>query len=158
MKNRKAQISLILYCFKDTTMKNITIALLVCLSFGAKAQGLIGTWQLTEDKTCFQTQFEKSDTEKELESAMGSSKNAVAKLIRFDKKGFGEEGIFSLGNKKGSAMNSFKYVVKGNELHFIDKKSGIITQRFIIDEVGEMTLKIHNAAKECEMKTFSRTK
>ena len=55
-------------------------------------------------------------------------------------------------------MNSFTYNVKGNELHFVDKKSGIITQRFIIDEVGEMTLKIHSAMKDCEVKIFSRVK
>jgi hypothetical protein len=139
-------------------MKNVTLILLVCFSWSAKAQGIIGTWQLTEDKTCFTNQFEKSDTEKELEPSMGSTKNAVAKLIRFDKKGTGEEGIFSQGHKKGAGMQSFKYDIKDNELQFIDKKSGIITQRFIIDEVSESTLKIHNAKKDCEIKIFSRVK
>jgi hypothetical protein len=139
-------------------MKNVIMILFVGLAWATQAQGIIGTWQLTEDKTCFTSQFEKSDTEKELEQSMGSSKNAVAKLIRFDKKGTGEEGIFSQGKKKGTGMNAFKYDVKGNELQLLDKKSGIITQRFIIDEVGEMTLKIHNALKDCEVKTFSRVK
>ncbi len=139
-------------------MKNLIMIVLIGIALTGKSQGIMGTWQLTDDKTCFTSQFEKSDTEKELEQSMGSSKNAVAKLIRFDKKGMGEEGIFSQGNKKGSGMNSFEYDVKGNELHFLDKKSGIITQRFIIDEVGEMTLKIHNAQKDCEVKTFSRVK
>jgi hypothetical protein len=89
---------------------------------------------------------------------MGSSKNAVAKLIRFDKKETGEEGIFSQGNKKGTGMNSFRYNVKGNELRFLDKKSGIISQRFVIDELTESTLKIHNAMKDCEVRFFSRVK
>jgi hypothetical protein len=139
-------------------MKNVIVILFVGMAWATQAQGIIGTWQLTEDKTCFTSQFEKSDTEKELEQSMGSTKNAVAKLIRFDKKGTGEEGIFSQGRKKGTGMNAFKYDVKGNELQLLDKKSGIITQRFIIDEVGVMTLKIHNALKDCEIKIFSRVK
>jgi hypothetical protein len=139
-------------------MKNLIVILLIGLAWTGQAQGIIGTWQLTEEKTCFTSQFEKSDTEKELEQSMGSSKNAVAKLIRFDKKGTGEEGIFAQGSKKSTGMTAFKYDVKGNELHFLDKKSGIITQRFIIDEVGEMTLKIHNAMKDCEVKSFTRLK
>ena len=140
-------------------MKMIFAVFLSLVSFMVRAQGLIGNWQLTESKTCFQSQFEKSDTEKELEQSMGGdSKHSVAKIIRFDKKGTGEEGIFSQGKKKGTGLNSFTYSVKGNELQLIDKKSGIITQRFIIDEVGELTLKIHDAAKDCESKTFSRIK
>lgn len=138
-------------------MKTIILILLVAAG-NLNAQGLIGTWQLTEDKTCFQAQFEKSDVEKELEQSMGASKNAVAKLITFDKKGTGEEGIFSQGNKKGVGKSFFKYDVKGKELHLMDKKSGIITQRFIIDELTESTLVIHNAMKDCEIKTFSRIK
>ena len=126
----------------------------------ANAQTIIGTWQLTEDKTCFQAQskFEKSDTEKELEGSMGASRNAVAKIIKFDAKGGGEEGIFSVGKKKGSGMTSFKWKIDGQELQFLDKKSGMITQRFILDELGASTLRIHNAMKDCEVKVFSKVK
>lgn len=138
-------------------MKIVIVILLVAVG-NLKAQGLIGTWQLTDDKTCFQTPFEKTEVEKELEQSMGASKNAVAKLITFDKKGMGEEGIFSQGNKKGVGKSTFKYDVKGKELQLMDKKSGIITQRFIIDELTEATLVIHNAMKDCEIKTFSRIK
>ena len=128
------------------------------VSIQLQAQSVVGTWQLVEEQTCLQVQFEKSETEKELEQSMGSSKNAVAKLIRFEKKGTGEEGIFSQGNKKGTGMNSFRYNVRGNELRFLDKKSGIITQRFVIDELTESTLKIHNAMKDCEVRILSRVK
>lgn len=139
-------------------MKALVLLCFLSISGFVQAQGLIGTWQLTDDQTCLKAQFEKSETEKELEQSMGSTQTGVAKLIRFDKKGSGEEGIFSVGKKKGAGMNSFQYVVKGNELQFKDKKSGIITQRFIIDEVSETTLKIHNALKDCEVKIFSRVK
>jgi hypothetical protein len=139
-------------------MKKLLFVLMAVISLQLQAQSVVGTWQLVEEQTCLQVQFEKSETEKELEQSMGSSKNAVAKLIRFEKKGMGEEGIFSQGNKKGTGMNSFRYNVKGNELRFLDKKSGIITQRFVIDELTESTLKIHNAMKDCEVRFFSRVK
>jgi len=139
-------------------MKKQLFVLMAVISFHLQAQSVIGTWQLVDEQTCLQVQFEKSETEKELEQPMGGSKNAVAKLIRFDKKETGEEGIFSQGNKKGTGMNSFRYNVIGNELRFLDKKSGIITQRFVIDELTESTLKIHNAMKDCEVRFFSRVK
>ena len=139
-------------------MKYIFILLLISRVLTANAQTIVGTWQLTEEKTCFLSQFEKTDTEKELENGMGSSKNAVAKLIKFDAKGGGEEGIFSAGKKKGSGMNSFKWKIDGQELHFIDKKSGMITQRFILDELGASTLRIHDAMRDCEIKVFTKVK
>jgi translation initiation factor 6 (eIF-6) len=140
-------------------MKTGIIVLMSLISISTYSQGLIGTWQMTEEKTCFTTQFEKSDTEKELEQSMSKgSKAAVAKIIKFDKKGTGTEGIFSTGKKKGTGMTSFKYSVKDRELQLLDAKSGIITQRFIIDEVTESSLKIHDAAKDCEVKIFSRVK
>ncbi|MCU0369697.1 MAG: hypothetical protein MUF39_12835 [Cyclobacteriaceae bacterium] len=55
-------------------------------------------------------------------------------------------------------MNSFKYQVVDNELQFVDKKSGMITQRFIIEELTETTLRFHNAQRDCEVKTFVRIK
>jgi hypothetical protein len=140
-------------------MKNVILILFVGSIWASQAQGVIGTWQLTEDRSCFTSQFEKSDTEKELEQSMGKgSKTAVAKIIKFDKKGTGEEGIFVQGKKKGAGLTLFKYSVKDRELQLLDSKSGIITQRFVIDEVTESTLKIHDAVKDCEVKIFSRVK
>lgn len=140
-------------------MKKVILILFVGMAWASQAQGIIGTWQLTEDKTCFTSQFEKSDTEKELEQSMGKgSKTAVAKIIKFDKKGTGEEGIFVQGKKKGTGLTAFKYSIKDSELQLLDPKSGIITQRFVIDEVTESALKIHDAVKDCEVKIFSRVK
>ena len=139
-------------------MKYFMSLMIVLFAAAVNAQSIVGTWQQTEAKTCFQSQFEKSDTEKEMEGAMGGSANSVAKLIKFDSKGGGEEGIFSAGKKKGSSMTTFKWKIDGQELHFIDKKSGMITQRFILDELGVSTLRIHNAMKDCEVKVFSKVK
>jgi hypothetical protein len=139
-------------------MKNYVLVILMLAFGGAQAQSIVGTWQQVDEKTCMKSQFEESDTEKELLPGFGSTQNAVAKLIKFGVKGTGEEGIFSKGSKKGSAMNGFKYQINGQELLLLDKKSGIMTQRFIIDELSVSTLKIHNASKDCEIRSFSRIK
>ncbi len=140
-------------------MKNLFAVSLALISWPVLSQSLEGTWQLTDSKTCFQAEMKESDTEKELEPMMGSnSQNSVAKLIVFKKDGSGQEGIFSTGKKKGSNMDDFHYKVSRQELQFVDKKSGMITQRFAIEELTETSLKIHDAVKECESKAFVRVK
>lgn len=125
----------------------------------AFAQKIEGTWQQVDKKTCFQSNMKESDTEKELESAMrGTSASTVAQLIVFKKDGSGEEGIFSAGRKKGADKNYFKYKYSGQELVFTDKKSGIITYRFVVDELTDTSLKIHDAVKDCESRAFTRVK
>lgn len=144
-------------------MKYLIILGLILSATLTKAQSIVGTWQLTDEKTCFQSAMDdtmqKSDTEKELESAMGStSASSVAKLIRFDAKGKGEEGIFKTGKKKGSSLEPFRYQLQGNELQFLDKKSGMITERYIIEELTPSTLRFHDAKKDCEIKAFTKVK
>ena len=140
-------------------MKYSLFTVLMLLGSLSQAQSLVGTWQLTEEKTCFQSNIKESETEKELLPMMNSSGNSsVARLIKFDKKGNGEDGIFSVGKKKGAGMASFKYTVHSNELLLLDAKSGIMTQQLIIDELSESTLRVHNAKSDCETKTFSKIK
>jgi Lipocalin-like domain len=127
-----------------------------CFSHLSSGQALTGTWQLIDEKTCFQSEMKESATELELKDGMGASRNSVAKMITFSKKGTYEEGIYSQGKKKGSDKNKFNYRVTGQELQLLDKKSGIATQRFIIDELSASTLRFHNALKDCESKTFTR--
>jgi Lipocalin-like domain len=140
-------------------MKTI-LCLLAVLSFGmVHAQSIVGTWQQTDKKTCFDAQIKESDTEKELLPMMGSdSQTSVAKLISFDAKGRGEEAIFSEGSKKGTSKNAFTYKVNGQQLILTDKKSGIITQQFVIDELSESTLRVHDAKQDCETRAFSKVK
>lgn len=129
------------------------ILALSSLSWG---QSLVGRWQLIEEKTCFKSEMKESDTELELKEAMGPSRQSVVRMITFNKKGAAEEGIYSQGKKKGDDTNKFNYSVIDNELQFIDKKSGMATQRFIIDELTHTTLRIHNVLKDCEVKTYTR--
>lgn len=139
-------------------MKTLILGGLVLVGYHLRAQSLVGTWQLTDEKTCFESEMKESETEKELRKDMSSSKNAVARVIRFDKKGGGDEAVFAVGIKKGTNKNFFKYKVNGQELLLLDIKSGIMTQQWVIDSISASGLKIHNAKKDCETKTFSRIK
>ena len=140
-------------------MKYYFVIILIVAFAEMQAQSLVGTWQQMENKTCLESQFPESQTEKELLPDMSSSsQTSVAKLISFDAKSRGEEGIFSKGKKKGSSKNAFQYKVNGNELLLLDKKSGIMTQHFVIDELSESTLKIHDFEKDCESRAFSRVR
>jgi hypothetical protein len=137
------------------------IALLVSLLamvIATQAQSLVGTWQVVEEKTCFDAQFIESETEKELKKDMGSTRSTVARVITFKKNGSGEEGIFSAGNKKGADKTTFTYRLTGMDLQLIDKKSGIMTQQLVIDELTATTLRFHLAAKDCEIKSLTRIK
>jgi uncharacterized protein YwbE len=123
------------------------------------AQSIVGTWQLTAEKTCFESNMQISETEKELLPQMGStSATTVARTIRFDQKGTGEEGIFSVGKKKASGKSTFRYKINGQELLLLDSKSGMMTRGLVIDTLTQSTLKFHTTAKECERKTFIRIK
>ena len=142
---------------KNSTMKHFIVTIItLSLSHLGFGQSLTGTWQLIDEKTCFQSEMKESDTELELKDGMGASRQTVARIIIFSEKGKGEEGIFSQGKKKGSDINKFDYRVTGQELQFLDRKSGMATQRFIIDELSATTLRFHNALKDCEVKTFTR--
>jgi hypothetical protein len=128
----------------------------ICLCQISYSQSLVGNWQLVEEKTCFQSEMKESDTELELKDGMGASRQSVSKMITFSKKGTYEEGIYTQGKKRGSDVTKLNYQVAGQELQLLDKKSGMATQRFIIDELTASTLRFHNALKDCEIKTFIR--
>lgn len=139
-------------------MRYFIISLFVLTAMTGKTQTIVGTWQLTEETPCIGQQIELSDTEKELLPGFGSSSHSVAKIIRFDPKGKGEEGIFSSGKRKGDDKEAFRYQLSGDELQFLDKKSGMIKERFIIDELTSVKLRFHRVGKDCEMRTLARVK
>lgn len=55
-------------------------------------------------------------------------------------------------------MSSFTYAVYNDELQIKDKKSGMITQRFVVEELSDGTLRMHRAERDCEVMIFSRIK
>ena len=133
----------------------VSLAMIMVQSY---AQTIVGTWQLSDEKTCLQSEFTESDTEKELVKDMQVSSTSAARTLKFDKKGNGEEAILMAGKKKGTDVKSFKYKIAGQDLMLLDSKSGLMTQQWTIDELSQSTLKIHNSIKGCETKAFLRIK
>ena len=140
-------------------MKYLMTAAWMMLGWQIQAQSIVGTWQLTDEKTCFQSEMKESKTEKELIPQMGeASQNSVARIFILDAKGKGKEGVFTSGNRKGEVGRSFNYKLNGQELMMLDSKSGIMIRQLIIEELSATTLRIHDAKKDCEIKTFTRIK
>jgi hypothetical protein len=140
-------------------MKTLLSITLIAFAIGAKAQSIVGKWQLSEQKTCFQAEMKESETEKELSSSMGSTSNtAVARVMTLEDNGSGEEGIFSAGKKKATSKNAFRYQISEEEFFILDKKSGLVTQRWVIDELTDTSLKMHDAVRDCETKTYIKVK
>lgn len=137
-------------------MRYFIIMIFAHLTFLAKGQSIVGTWQLTEEKPCIEQQMELSETEKELLKGFGSSNSEVARIIRFEPKGKGEEGVFESGKRRGDDKEPFRYQLSGDELQILDKKSGIIKERFVIDELTSVTLRFHKVGRDCEMRTLRR--
>ncbi|MGE0771054.1 MAG: lipocalin family protein [Cyclobacteriaceae bacterium] len=141
-------------------MKKLSMLVLMALAaiVGSRAQSIVGTWQLTDTKNCVEKMMKESDTEKELKSGFGSSSHRVARVIAFNQKGMAEESIKSAGKKKGEEKIVSKYQIKDGELHLMDKKSGIVKERFVIEEFEGSTLRVHRAERDCEVMTFTKIK
>lgn len=86
----------------------------------------------------------------------GASQSNVARIIRFDAKGRGEESIFIAGRKKGADRMPFRYRVDNTQLQLLDTKSGMMTRGLVIDSLTQSVLIFHPSQRECEKKTFSR--
>ncbi len=137
------------------TYRWLLVALLLT-GGAAHAQSLTGNWQVTSEKSCFQAEMKESDTEKELLPMMSSSSSGPAKKITFSKNGKGEECIFSRGKRKGTGLEPFRYKQNGSQLLFLDPKSGTITESWIIEELTDGRLVMHNEKKDCEGLTLTR--
>lgn len=137
-------------------MRYLIILFIVIAVMPTLGQSIVGTWQLTDQKPCIEQQIELSETEKELLPNFGSSNQSIAALINFDEKGKGKTGIYSEGRKKSKDKESIEYRLSGGELQFLDRKSGIIKERFVIDELTSVKLQLHRVDRDCEIRTYIR--
>ena len=139
-------------------MRLCLLVSLAMIMLQSHAQTIVGTWQLSDEKACLQSEMTESDTEKELVKDMQVSSTSAARTLKFDKKGDGEEAVLLAGKRKGTDVKSFKYKINGQDLMLLDSKSGVMTQQWTIDELSQSVLNIHNAKRACEIKSFLRIK
>jgi hypothetical protein len=136
----------------------ITLALsfAVCL---ANSQSLVGTWQLTKQTNCLESEVsDTTATDADMMKQFSSkSSNRSPKVMVFRSDNTGEENVRVLNKKKPDQIKKFLYKFDGTTIYLLDKKSRLITGSLIVDELTSSSLVYHTAGKVCEQVTLVRT-
>ena len=141
-------------------MKTIVLICLIGSSYSlAKAQSIIGEWQLVKESTCLDDQVTGEDgTEAELMTAMKSMSSPTPQIVKFKEKMVGEESTRMLTRKKPDNKTRFLYKFDGERLWILDKRSQTITEAFNVEKISADSLIISSANRPCETKFFVRLK
>jgi hypothetical protein len=136
----------------------IFILLTGFISLTAKAQSLIGKWQLTKQTTCIESDIETDEETEDLVNEMKSRDSASPQVINFKDNKSGEESTRILSRKKESNSKNFLYKFDGTTLYILDKKTQTISESYIVETLAGDSLIISNAARACDTKVFVRIK
>lgn len=140
-------------------MKSLLVSLIILSACSLMAQTLTGTWQVVKQGNCMGNEFgEPSETEEELLESMSSLAGNAPKTMTFNADGSGEENWRSRGKKKATAKEKFLYRYTHEALYFLDKKSRLITDTFIIEDLSSSSLKMFNKDRSCERVELVRVK
>ena len=132
-------------------MKSALVLICGLLVAGVHAQGIVGTWQIMKQSNCMSDEMDElSDTEEELLEAMSSKSDHTPMTLKFNADGTGEENWKVVGRKKSAGREKFLYRRDDTLLYFLDKKSRLITDTFIVEELTPSTLVIFNKVRNCE--------
>src|SRR5690349_11980871 len=128
-----------------------TITLVLSFAFFlANGQSLVGTWQLTKQLNCLESEV--SDTTKanaDMMKEFSSKSNRSPKVMIFRPDNTGEENIRTIDKKKNAQVKKFLYKYDGSTIYLLDKKSRLITGSLIVDELTSDSLVYHTAGKVC---------
>jgi hypothetical protein len=125
----------------------------------AMSQSVVGTWQITKQSNCLESEV--SDTLKMDEDVMAefsSKSNRSPKVVSFNSDNTGEEAIKTMDKKKSSSVKKFHYKQDGSTIYILDKKSRLITSSLVIETLTSDSLVYHPAGKACERIFLVRTK
>lgn len=136
-----------------------TITLLLSFAFClANGQSLVGTWQLTKQTNCLESEL--SDTVKtdpDMMKEFSSKSNRSPKVVIFRADNSGEQSIKTMEKKKVSNIKKFLYKFDGTTIYILDKKSRLITTSLIVDTLTTDSLVYHTAGKVCDQVFLVRT-
>jgi ABC-type uncharacterized transport system permease subunit len=136
-----------------------TITLALSFAFClANGQSLVGTWQLSKQTNCLESEV--SDTTKmdaDVMREFSSKSNRSPKVMIFRADNTGEENIRTMNKKKVAQVKKFLYKFDGTTIYLLDKKSRLITGSLIVDELTSDSLVYHTAGKVCEQVILVRT-
>lgn len=140
-------------------MKWLMVFLLMLGAYVPFAQSLTGTWQVVKESNCLGEEFgEPSETEAELLESMSSLGTKTPKTIQFNADGTGEENWRTRKKKKPASREKFLYRHSDEMIYLLDKKSRLITDAFIVEELTSASLIMFNKDRNCERLELVRVK
>lgn len=138
-------------------MKGLLTVMMVFLMTCTFAQKISGTWQVVKESNCLGEEFsDPSETEEELLESMSSLATGTPKTIQFNLDGSGQENWRTQGRKKPNSKEKFLYRFTNETVYFLDKRSRLISNTFIIEELTSTTLVMFNKDRSCERLELTR--
>ena len=133
------------------------VFLLVCSL--THAQGIVGKWQLVKESTCIDDNLDASSAdEEEIVSQMKSMTGAAPQTIEFKENNSAVENTKIIDRRKSYNSHAMLYKFTGEALHILDKKSRIIIDSFIVEQLSADSLIISNSQRACETRVFVKIK
>jgi hypothetical protein len=125
----------------------------------AKAQSIVGSWQLVRQSNCVEEELGEANTETEdLVADMKGMSGATPQVLILKEKNEAEENTKIIAKKKSYNSKSFLYKFDGESLYFLDKKSRTIIETFTVEKLATDSLIISNTSRACETRIFVRIK
>jgi hypothetical protein len=123
----------------------------------APAQRLTGTWQVVKESNCLGIEMvEPEETEQELLESMSTLSGSTPKTFRFNDDGTGEENWRTRGKRKASSKEKFMYRFTEGAVYFLDKKTRLITDTFLVETFTASSLIMFNKDRTCERVELAR--
>ena len=133
------------------------LLILTALPIIGQAQSIIGTWQVMKERNCLGRELEEpTKTEEELTERMTSLSGQIPKVITFNPDQSGKQNWKSVGKKKSAVREKFLYKVADDTLYFLDKKSRLIIDTYLIQALSADILILVNKSRSCERLELAR--
>jgi hypothetical protein len=140
-------------------MKSPLVLVLLLVCGISNAQGIVGRWQLVKESTCIENELDaNSAEEQELISEMKSLSGAAPQTLEFKDNNSAVESTKIINRRKSYNSNALLYKYTGDALHILDKKSRIIIESFVVEQLSADSLIISNSSRACETRIFVKIK
>jgi len=132
------------------------LAAFILIAVEARAQSIVGTWQLVRHTTCLENEIDEDEDTFALLEDMQSRSGGTPSVIRFKDDNSGEESIRLLEKGKATRRNTLLYKLSEDKLYFLDKKSRLLVGSYDVDRLSADSLIFSDASRACETRIFVR--
>lgn len=140
-------------------MKILSMLMLLLVCSVGYAQEIIGKWQLVKESTCTEDELDaNSADEEEIVREMKTMSGATPQTIEFKENNSAVESTKIIDRRKSYNSNAMAYKFTGEALHILDKKSRMIIDSFIVEQLSADSLIISNSERACETRVFVKIK